>query len=145
MATDYNEYMRIYMARRRADRRGRLLEMSGGSCARCASTEELEFNHLDRETKLFDLSLKGMDRSWSFILLEWEKCELLCKSCHLDYTRKQWAEGQIVPWNKGLRGVELVCGTARCYSEKPCRCGQCRAAKRAYRNKEIDYHSPVAQ
>lgn len=144
MGKNSKEYSRTYMARRRKERRERLLEMSGKICARCGSEENLEFNHLDRKAMLFRLSLDGMGKNWDLILAEWRKCELLCHDCHRIYTQEQYRNGEIPIWNS-LKHVPYVCGTPRCYHEKACRCESCKAAGRAYKKKEIDYHSPVAQ
>ena len=139
-----NEQMKVYMANRRLSRRQTLLDMSDNKCARCADTSNLEFNHIDRSSKLFGLSGHGLDRSWDKILTEWRKCELLCRLCHVQYTQMQYHIGDMpLPWNK-LSHVEYVHGTMRCYHETSCRCDLCKLAKKAYRNKEIDYHSRVA-
>lgn len=129
--------MAAYMRKRRADRRNKLIEMSGGQCASCGSTDHLEFNHTDLSNKLFTLSGAGLDKAWATILVEWEKCELLCSSCHLDYTRWQYSANSFVAPNKNHDAIE--CGTMRGYQEKKCRCKPCKAAKAAYRRKEISY------
>jgi hypothetical protein len=136
--------MKAYMAQRRVNRREQLLALSDNVCADCGAVENLEFNHIDRATKKFNLSGCHLDKSWKLILEEWNKCELLCSNCHLIYTNGQWARKELVPHNS-LRHVPFVHGTARCYNEMPCRCVSCRLAKKSYRNKEIDYHSPIAQ
>jgi 5-methylcytosine-specific restriction endonuclease McrA len=43
-------YMRTYIKARRKVRRARLIELLGGQCVRCGSTDELEFDHIDPET-----------------------------------------------------------------------------------------------
>ncbi len=111
-----NEEMRVYMAERRLGRRQKLLDMSGNRCVRCGSTECLEFNHLDRETKLFRLSGKDLDRSWEIILEEWAKCELLCSSCHKKYTSNQMG----VPHGGGVQG------------KRGCSCAPCKARRAQY-------------
>jgi len=42
----------------------------------------LEFHHLDKETKSFGLSKKGIIRSWESIKKELDKCVLICANCH---------------------------------------------------------------
>lgn len=140
-----NEYMRQYMATRRANRLATLKRMSNDVCAKCGEPGE-EFNHLERKEKLFGLDSKGMDRPWESILAEWGKCEFLCRVCHLEYTAGQYARGEIRPWNARL-SEPLVHATSRCYNEMPCRCAPCKAAKRAYRNKMCRYDEqwPVTQ
>lgn len=140
-----NEDMRVYMAKRRTERRLFLIEMSGSECAKCGNSDidALEFNHLDRSTKSFGLDKRGMDKSWDKILTEWKKCELLCQECHKDYTRTQHSSGQINSWNKDIHG-EYLHGTARMYHEKKCRCERCRTAKRMYRAKLCRQEDVVA-
>ena len=132
-----NEYMKEYMAKRRIKRRQDLIDLSGGVCERCGSPYDLEFNHKDRTVKLFVLSGAGLDKSWNRILEEHSKCELLCRDCHLAYTAKQYADGEIKAWNK--IDEPYVHGTMRCYQETKCKCDKCRLEKRLYRNKQISY------
>ena len=141
VATDMAKYMR----ERRAKRRLALLEYLGGQCKVCGTTENLEFNHRVRTEKSFTLSGRGLDTSWERLIEEADKCDVLCSEHHLEYTRTQYAKGEIVPWNKGTH-IPYVCGTARSYHATGCRCTDCRYAKKLYRNKEINswevVHSP---
>lgn len=133
--------MSVYMADRRAKRRADLIALKGSKCQKCESTESLEFNHLDRTLKKFSLSGCHLDKAWKSILAEAEKCELVCKGCHLDYTRSQYASGEIQAHNKNLR--PFVHGTMRSYQEAGCKCDPCRTAKKRYRNKELGYSEVV--
>lgn len=133
--------MARYMAERRSSRRGILIEHFGGECQKCGSGSDLEFNHLDRTTKLFNLSGCHLDKSWKRILEEAAKCELVCNSCHLAYTRAQHAAGEIVPHNKNTD--PYVHGTMRCYQETGCKCPPCKAAKKLYRAKGCTYRTVV--
>lgn len=137
-----NEYMREYMKNRRKTRRDKLIAMSGNKCAHCDETENLEFNHLDRTTKLFTLSGDALDKSWETILAEKDKCELICPDHHLEYTRQQYEAGEILPWNKNLHGP-YIHGTARAYTKLNCRCVDCKSAKRLYRVKQITYFEVI--
>lgn len=134
--------MAVYMAERRSKRRNDLIKLFGGKCKTCGSTEELEFNHLDRTAKLFNLSGSALDKSWQTILEEAAKCELVCNRCHLAYTREQYAAGEIVPHNKNT--APYVHGTMRCYQETGCKCSPCKAAKKLYRAKGCDYRTVVS-
>lgn len=51
-----NEYMRNYMRARYHARRTAGIEKLGGKCVDCSSVEELEFDHVDRSTKVFNIS-----------------------------------------------------------------------------------------
>lgn len=134
--------MREYMANRRAKRRNELLAMAGNKCVECDETENLEFNHIDRSTKLFMLSGTGLDKPWKIILEEYRKCNLLCRTHHAEYTKKQWEDDQIITWNRNLHG-DYIHGSARTY-HMGCRCDRCKKAKRMYRNKECSHEDVVA-
>ncbi len=84
----YAQYMRGAMRRRRQQRRATLIEMAGGVCITCSSDQELNFDHRDPATKLFELSGCALDKAWAKILEEYAKCDLLCRPCHLVKTRQ---------------------------------------------------------
>lgn len=130
------------MSKRRVERRQKLLDMAGGCCSVCGIQEDLEFNHLIVETKCFDLSGKALDKAWKTILEEFEKCNLLCREHHLEYTRMQYDTGELSTWNKGLHG-EYLHGSPRTY-HAGCRCSRCKEAKKKYRNKECGNADVVA-
>lgn len=129
-----NEYMRAYMANRRAKRRMQLIELFGGKCQHCNSENDLEFDHIDSQTKSFSLSGCGLDKSWKLILKEAEKCELLCHNCHKNKT-VDCIE------TSGGRNIILIVnhGTMHMYGEYNCRCINCKYAKFLYRNNRIGY------
>ena len=55
-------------------------------CADCgykAHPDVLQFDHVpERGTKLFQIST-GMGRSWTSILAEIAKCDVVCANCHI--------------------------------------------------------------
>jgi 5-methylcytosine-specific restriction endonuclease McrA len=53
-------------------------------CQDCGESDPvvLEFDHLDGETKLFNISHALPYRGWQSILDEIEKCEVVCANCH---------------------------------------------------------------
>jgi len=70
-------------------RRRKLKEMAveykGGKCQICDYDKciaALDFHHLNEEDKEFDLSTKGLTRSWERIKKEIKKCILVCANCH---------------------------------------------------------------
>lgn len=134
-----NEYMRQYMSDRRLNRRNKLIEMSGGKCKECDSSENLEFNHINRQDKNFILSGFNLDKPWALIIEEHSKCELLCSNHHKEYTRTQWQNGELAAWNKDLHG-DYKHGSPRTYHELKCRCEKCKLAKRMYREGKIKNH-----
>jgi hypothetical protein len=86
--------------------------MLGGKCARCGTTENLEFDHIDPSTKVFAISAE-LSRAWAALVQEASKCQLLCKPCHV-------AKGEDRP--------ELKHGTYYVYWYWTCRCDPCKAA-----------------
>ena len=72
-------------------RRKRLREMAreykGGKCTICGykkSQRALSFHHVNPKNKEFDLSSRGLTRSWERIKKEIDKCVLICANCHME-------------------------------------------------------------
>lgn len=131
LATNDKEWGRAYMARWRQARRQRLIELAGGSCVQCGSVDQLEFDHRDRSSKRFELSGAGLNHSWARLLVELEKCDLLCHAHHRVKTvqHKEAGGGQ----NKIAAPQH---GTVHCYTVSRCRCIDCRFARAHYRNRD---------
>ena len=66
-----------------------LIEMLGGSCKNCKydkNLSALEFHHRDPNVKDSQLDMRTLsNRSWSYVISEVEKCDLLCSNCHREY------------------------------------------------------------
>jgi hypothetical protein len=82
---------------RRQERRKVLLEHLGGKCVGCGITENLQFDHLDRTQKSFNIG-KALDHSLEKLIPEVEKCQLLCYDCHelkslINHDKDRLAEG----------------------------------------------------
>ena len=101
--------MNAYMRQRHAETREKALEYLGNVCSRCGSVEELEFHHPDPTTKEFTISTKLSKLSWPRLVIELDKCVLLCKACH---------DEEHITWRHGtLSGYRY------------CKCEECRKAK----------------
>lgn len=91
------------------------IDRLGGKCARCSSTEMLEFDHIDPRTKEFCI-IGGSRISRERLMSELAKCQLLCKACHAAKTAEDQAvsrfHGSKTMWNRG------------------CKCGECREGQR---------------
>jgi 5-methylcytosine-specific restriction endonuclease McrA len=100
-------------------RRERAITMLGGQCAQCSSTNELQFDHIDPDTKdpllRGKTSNKGFPFSWAWTRIEVElaKCQLLCTQCHIAKTRNDFEPSH---------------GTNSRYTGRRCRCQECRMA-----------------
>ena len=100
---------------RKRHRRAQLIEMLGGICVRCGTTEDLEFDHIDSSTKRF-VVCSNLARPWDDLVDEALRCQLLCKPCH----QAKGAEDRPEPPHGIYR-----------YSDLGCRCAICRAANAA--------------
>lgn len=114
--------MKVYMAERRKSRRAKLVDMAGGKCVECGSDDNLEFDHINPEQKTFNLSGCYLDKAWSKIIEEFEKCQLLCKDCHYQKSvNSDWSK--VVDHGGGLTG------------KRGCYCELCGPLKNAYNKK----------
>jgi hypothetical protein len=100
---------------RKRQRRAQLIEMLGGRCVRCGTTDDLEFDHIDPATKRF-VVCSNLARPWNDLVEEALRCQLLCRSCH----RAKGAEDRPGPPHGIYR-----------YSDLGCRCEVCRATNAA--------------
>ncbi len=71
---------------RRKQKKKQLVEYLGGKCVGCGTTENLQFDHIDRAKKQFVIS-EIIDWHISKIMPEVDKCQLLCRECHNIKTR----------------------------------------------------------
>jgi Homeodomain-like domain-containing protein/helix-turn-helix protein len=72
---------------RRRKVKATLVEEAGGCCSLCGYDRyigALQFHHLDPETKLFGLGVRGVARSLERCRDEARKCVLLCANCHAE-------------------------------------------------------------
>lgn len=121
-----DNYMSDYMLNRYHERRKFWIAELGGVCNKCSQTERLEFDHIDRETKKYDIA--KILATWSPHIIEEEmrKCQLLCRSCHA----KKSAAELAVDHGGGVSG------------KKNCPCALCKSRRseynRNYRLKQVN-------
>ena len=86
--------MNIYMKNRYKIRRQKLIDSLGGKCNVCNSSKNLELDHVDPSTKYKTITKLSSysDKIWNEEIV---KCQLLCKSCHLEKTKKEYKNGTI--------------------------------------------------
>ena len=112
------EYHRRYYHRRRAA----LIALLGDSCVWCGTDSDLQFDHIDPDQKSFDIS-DNMTASNPVVVAEIMKCQLLCKSCHLEKSRQAALE------------IGFVHGGVYGWMKRKCECDMCVRAKREWQDK----------
>ncbi len=117
---EYNAYMRDYMLRRYHRRRKEAIEHLGGKCVRCGSQDGLEFDHIDPETKLFDIARRMAGVAETKFWEEINKCQLLCATHHQEKTLQ----------DNGQQSAKTTHGTLSSY--RYCKCEKCREVKSRY-------------
>lgn len=67
-------------------RKKELIAMLGGKCSMCGYDKylsALEFHHIDKSTKSFNLDSRSLsNRTFDVCVAESQKCVLLCANCH---------------------------------------------------------------
>ena len=114
------------------ERKAWAVERLGGKCAKCGSTEELEFDHIDPATKSFTVASRLDTGRIELLELELKKCQLLCLDCHNEKTAYEIGSGPIVD-----HGYVMYC-------KKKCRCDVCRKGNAAYQ-RSYQSKAPVAK
>lgn len=89
----HNEKSRSSQAKLRKKRLNQYLSLfDGRSCESCGESRIpcLDFDHIDPKTKSFNVS-QGfrLNKSWEEILIESQKCTILCANCHRVKTASQ--------------------------------------------------------
>lgn len=87
------EERRAYQAEYRRKRRDKAIELLGGKCVICGTTDNLEINHIDPQAKSF--SLGKWDGKAADYWAEVAKCNLLCHEHHKEETLRQQQAGLI--------------------------------------------------
>jgi transposase len=75
------------VARRRRTTKQTLIEEFGGCCVLCGYDRHpgaLQFHHVDRATKRFEIGGRGLARSLDTLREEARRCVLLCATCHAE-------------------------------------------------------------
>ncbi len=80
------EYHARYHRTRYDKAMAKLIAYLGGRCTACGTTEDLQFDHVDPEMKLFSITARW-NRPFEEIRPELDKCQLLCRAHHDEKTR----------------------------------------------------------
>lgn len=84
MDPEYRKIEGVKSTEHRRQRKLRAIEYMGGKCADCSGQfhpAAYDFHHLDPSQK-DDSPAKGLKKSWDNIVLELNKCVMLCANCH---------------------------------------------------------------
>lgn len=103
-----------------------LKSMLGNECRRCKSTKDLEFDHIDPETKSFTIANRWND-DLETLKDELDKCQLLCFDCHVSKSRSDY--------NDRVTSGKLVVkpfthGSSYAWMRLKCLCDICLEAKK---------------
>lgn len=86
---------RAVVASKGIKRKKTLVEIAGGKCKICGYNKclrALTFHHRNPQNKKFELNVSDMkSKNWELVLLELEKCDLLCVRCHCEIHDKEFA------------------------------------------------------
>lgn len=78
-----------YQVMRSLKRKLHLITLRGGKCEKCEYNKNiaaLDFHHRDPSQKKFQLDQRTLSNtSMKLILLEFEKCDILCSNCHREH------------------------------------------------------------
>lgn len=113
---------RAYMNERYAAQRGEAIYYLGGRCNRCESTENLEIDHMCRKDKVHAVGRLWPARDLHVLFEELEKCQLLCRACHVDKTADETRGEERGFMHGGYYGWQV----------KRCRCPECVTGRRAW-------------
>ena len=83
------EQKREYTKAHRYEKKELCLEYLGGKCVKCGTTHNLQFDHIKREGKKYNIAGR-LTNDFTILKEELDKCQLLCYDCHLEKTAKEW-------------------------------------------------------
>lgn len=126
---DRQERRKRVNARREKGRQAALAYL-GGHCARCQSTENLEFDHIEASLKVYRISTR-FSLLFEILKEELDKCQLLCVDCHRLKTREDLLKLNGVP----LVSLDVEHGLTSTYTNHKCRCDLCRTSWNTYQRK----------
>jgi hypothetical protein len=80
------------LVRKKENRENMLSYFKTHYCIKCGERNPivLDFDHRDEKTKKHNISAMIASYNWETILMEIEKCDVLCSNCHRIKTSKQF-------------------------------------------------------
>jgi hypothetical protein len=93
---------RTYQRKTRRYRKRLLVRLLGGCCQICGYDRDCPaayaFHHRDPASKVFDVSTRGLLRRWDELIVEVDKCVLLCCRCHAEVHAGLYPD-RVALWN----------------------------------------------
>lgn len=74
----------------------KLIEIHGGKCLDCGGEfppHVFDFDHRDGSEKAFGISNQGNTKAFQALLVESQKCDLVCANCHRIRTHRRQCSG----------------------------------------------------
>lgn len=114
MTSIQNQYRKTYLNKR--DLRAK--EYLGGLCNVCGIDYNLEFDHVDPNSKQIDIStaIHRYYWSWDRLIVELDKCQLLCEEHHIEKSKNEKRKG--VSHGKYHAAYHLKCDCDLCVQYK---------------------------
>lgn len=95
------EYNRNWMQKRRKN----YINILGGKCVICNTKENLEFHHVDKETKEYNINAI-LSYKFPLVIEELAKCELRCKEHHKEAHEHKPIHGTRTAYSHGCKCLE---------------------------------------
>ena len=77
-----------YKREKRKRWRSKCVEYLGGKCVKCGTTHNLQFDHIKREGKKYEIT-RRLSNNLNNLKEELDKCQLLCYDCHKIKTKSE--------------------------------------------------------
>ena len=122
--------MREYHLKRYHRMRNQAIEELGGKCVQCGSVKDLELDHIDLNSKKFEVS-QFLSVSLKDFKEELQKCQVLCKKCHQEKSILE----------SGRKIAKGSHGTVSTY--RYCKCNLCKEAVKRAREKYFKTHKRI--
>lgn len=122
------DQMTKYISAYRENRRNWATTYLGGRCVKCGQTFDLEFDHVNPATKIKAIASALTDK-WEDFVTEVKKCQLLCKTHHVEKTRSQFV-------SRARHGYQKMYRSG-------CRCETCVTGQRERRKRHRTLVTPL--